>query len=72
MKQSFEAILKEFATSVIVERDTDTSNVCVNWYDIVDGTKKLRNKNCNERMSEEEFRNFKSLMKTYHQIIEEV
>ena len=70
MKQSFEAILKDFATSVIVERDTDTSDVSVTWYDIIDGAKKLRKKNCNERMSEQEFNSFKNMMKSYHQVIE--
>lgn len=70
MIESFEIIIKEFATQAVVERDTENSHVCVTWYNLVDGKKEFREKNCNERMTHEDFIKFKNQMRCYHQIIE--
>ena len=70
MTESFEVILENFSTSAVIERNTESSEVCVTWYNIVKGEKQLREKHCEEKMTHEEFVRFRNMMRCYNKIIE--
>jgi hypothetical protein len=63
--------MKEYGTQVLFERNTETSDVCLTWYNIVDNQKIFRIKTCEERMSLDEFRKFKNMMRCYNTLVEE-
>lgn len=71
MKESFEVILEEYATQVRVERNTETSEVIMTWFDIKNGQKVFRRNGTKEKMTHDEFVKFKNTIKCYDQIIVE-
>ena len=70
MTESFEVFMKDYGTHVVLERDTETNNVCVSWYNVVNGQKVFRKKTCEERMTKEEFKKFKNMMRCYNLLVE--
>jgi len=70
VKESFEVILKDYATQVLIERDTTNSEVNITWFDIKNGQKVFRRNGTEEKMTHDEFIKFKNMMKSYNQIIE--
>lgn len=70
MVESFEVVFKEYNTATLFEYDTKTFELCLTWYDIINGEKRIRKKTCEEKMSNDEFLKFKNKLKCYHQIIE--
>lgn len=66
MKESFEVILKEYATQVLIERDTETSEVSMTWFDIKNGQKVFRRNGTKEKMTQDEFVKLKNVIKFYN------
>lgn len=71
MTESFTVFMKDYGTQVVFERNTETSDVCLTWYNIIDSKKVFRKKTCEEKMSHDEFRKFKNMMRCYNTLVEE-
>lgn len=68
MIESIEVTFKDFATVVVIERNTETSKATLYWYDIKNGEKIYKKTTHDDFLSEQEFNSFKNIMSMYQSV----